>query len=508
MSGSRASVQADDFSFDCSMDGTKALISTPTKQAAVTFESPQADVQWFGGKVGNVCSSHLSNIGPIYAPLVLSSYATGWTLGTAETLVEYYSHDLAISADYFSDIGFYGSYFFYISEQSGSCNRVYIDGTNTLLSGSIFADPDYTNSNTPRFCVMSETIVYVLYGYTGGATDEIRLAKLDFSDLSRELLYSWDDETIVDGDSKLWSQTAWMARAKYGEKDYLVAVTDWLGDSHPALFRILMWDTVADDLIGFDFEYVMGNAGSGTDLAFPNYNFATRPSMYEGRMIFTAIPNYYDETSSELPWPSFMVDLADDSLTKITESHSGTVMAASNVQGSGLDQTTGVYYVWVANNDETASPHDILSIDLTDGSPHYSVSNSLSDPGTIIMGETQAWAAKFLTVPSRFQIYGPLPVYNSQVTTANNKVLFVDETNNVAWQLATDYNSINGYELSGGTNKSITLTWTGAKYKYASTQSINPVFMFDGLYAVIVYSRKTTVPTAFQRELVIFGEEA
>lgn len=502
INGNRADIQADDFSFDCSLSGSQALISTPTKQAAVTFSDPQAVIQWLGGRETTVCSSFTSSSGPIYDPLVLSSWASGWTMGAAETLVEYYSYDLAATSDYFHDLGFYGSYLFYTSK-SGSCNRVLIDGTSSTIAGAISCDPDYTNISRIRFCVMSETIVYVLYRYSAGATEQVRLVKLDYEAETRTLMDSWNENETYDGDTKSYWSTAWMARAKYGAKDYLVAVTQWLGDSGNALVRILVWDTVNDEEIAFDWNYVMNAADY---VEFNDQDFVTRPSMYQGKMIFTAFPNYYDDSSTALPWPSFIVDLADDSISKIGGSRSGS-LAAPNVRGSGVDQDSGIYYVYVSNNDETVFPHDVLKIDLTDASPNYAVSNSTADEGTVIMGESQTWAAKFLSTPSRFQVCGPLPALSAQATTATNSKLFVDKTNNVAWQLASDYNSLNGYELSGGTDKSIDLTWTGDKFKYASSQAIYPLLMFDGLFVVVVYSRKTTVPTAYQRELVIFGEE-
>jgi hypothetical protein len=499
MDGTKANIQADSFSFDVTMSGSQALISTPSAQAEVTFADPRASIKWLA-RANNVCSSFMNNLGPIYDPIVLSSYASGWTMGAAETLVEYYSHDLTATSDRYEDLGFYGSYLFYISK-SGSTNRVYIDGTSSVLAGSLFCDPDYTYVGNMRFSVMSEMIVYVLYYFNDSVTKEVRLAKLDYETDTRTLVDSWEVDVSYDGDTKSYWETPWMVRALYGEKDYLVAVTQWLGDTGNALMRILVWDTVNETQVAFDWNYVMN---SEDYIEFADEDFVTRPSMYQGKVIFTCFPNNYDDTSTTaLPWPSFIVDLADDSITKIGGSRTGTV-ASPNVQGSGLDQSTGIYYVFISNNDETAFPHDILKIDLNDASPNYATFRSGSDEGTIIMGESQAWAAKYLTSPNRFAIYGPLPDYSAQATTATDSTLFVDEANNVAWQLADDYNSINGYELSGGADKSITLTWGGDKFKYASSQAVYPLLMFDGLFVVVVYSYQPS-PAAYQRELVIFG---
>ena len=102
ISGNQAIVKADDYSFAGAMSGEQATITTATKQATVSFTDPQAIVQWTGGRIGNVCSSYLSDAGYLIDPFVLP-YAAGFTLGDATELITYIGYDLLTNTILFRD---------------------------------------------------------------------------------------------------------------------------------------------------------------------------------------------------------------------------------------------------------------------------------------------------------------------------------------------------------------------------------------------------------------------
>jgi hypothetical protein len=497
LTGERAVVKADNFSFTPSLSGSRVVMGTPSKTVTASFSDPQAHVKWSGG-LDTVCSSFLDNLGRLIDPIVLP-YATPFTLGDAETLIEYFRSDLGEVTDHFRDVGIYGAYLFTMNTK-GIVRRVLIDGVDTAVDQSLFADPDEENVSNARFAVISEELVYVFYSFDNGLTEEVRIVKLDFGGGGRTLVEYFPAVDTVAGDTVAFWSSGWLMRAKWGSKDYLVGTSWWIGDIS-SLPRIYVYDLIEETNIDFRFESILWSSGQYVE--FDDYYFVTRPSMYDGKVVFTYYANYYDTEAFYVPWPTFIVDLADDSINKVTAAIEGG-MAVPNVQGSGVDQDTGMYYVWVSNQNEGATPHVILKIDLTDATPAYATSSALSYEGKIAQGETAAYALRYLDGPSRFRLMGPLPALTVRADTTNFEPMFIDETNDVAWQLDTDGNGLTGYNLEGLSDASMTLDWDGSIYKYASNRAIHSTLMFDGLFVAIVYSSQAS-PAAYQRELVLFG---
>ncbi len=502
VSGNRATVKADSFDFSVSMSGSRAIISTPDRQATVGFVDPRASVKWSGAEP-TVCSSHICHnmfLWPIYDPMILPTYARPWTLGNNTTLDEYYRTDLITWSHFYADIGVYGAYLYYVTDE-GQVVRILIDGLDTAPDQSMYCDPSYQYVAQPCLSVVSEDVVYVLYHYNDGADDELRLAKCDFGAATRTEMDRWNAQDTYQSDTKHYWETAWMIRAKAAGKDYLIAATYWLGDSKPNVLRLLVWDWINATEVGFAFHYFMDSDDYWDWFSSPS--FVTTPAVYGSKVAFTAIPDAYDDTSTVLPWPTIIFDLSDDSTHVVSGYRSGS-LAVPNVQGSGVDHTSGIYYVYVSNWDEDSTPHHIVEIDLTDSSPAYATTQARSIEGRIGKGN-KAYALD--DGGSDYDIRGPLPNLTAIKTTDNQMPVFIDDANNVGWQLDSGYNVLNGYELSGGTNKSITLDWASSIFEYTNNQTIRPIMAFDGLFVAVIYSRRTTPTVAYQNELVIFGPE-
>jgi len=448
-----------------------------------------ADIEYFP-----LLSGGSSQIGTTFYGNLCYPFEPGQTMKAVTELDPILISSTGRARSYKSPLGEMSFDHIFISERDED-NEMYVQRISTDDFVAEYYSPDSAESEIQYSTLMyDDCTAYVLEQVEGGTDVLLRRVVFDGGGGTATTVYTIAGTLSQAGTTFTIYDLYVFCRVRYDSTNAIVVVMNYVDDNYNEgdVFTCVIYhpNTGVTNEQQFD---------CGFD-ANTSFHYATAPSIYQNKVVFTANPTSWNDPPTPVPAtcyiPTFIINVTTHDLTTVndylTDTENGEYVFAFG--GTIIDQQTGIYYFCGDNQTD----YQLFQVPLS--SPSISVVPEGEGLNLhLFQGPVHGYGVNRTPAPGSCTVYsipGMSALTSIDVYVEHNADFFegacaIDYCHDLIWNIRE--NTIQGKAIDiNATNRNITVNWVGGSvpFAYANNRElfIRPL---AGRCLVLVYSTGT-----------------